>query len=385
MMTAYMTVIVLGWVVVVGILLGRVVAPIPPLNFAQLEQMQSTKLANDTLFIKACQDMAGYYKDNTRDPSLAKILVIVELNYGYRDFYHNFKCHADRLGIKFLAIAADRDMYNYLQHNQYSDVTSFMMPNTSRGHEVNSGAHKYGSTSFNMMSCRKIEAVYGALALGYDVVFSDVDIAIVSDPIDYLFFPGVDHVYSQNKHCGQKWSFNDKSNQGNTGFYSIKSTPQSLKIWDLTLKSCAVHDRNDQMLMWHLLRSIKSPVAEPIAACPTSPKASHYKRKVLNSFTLCPLDNCLFSAGCLRPSIYTKLVDSLNHRNQSAVTAHANYLVGREEKKKALSMAGLWLTNFNFESELARVGDGSDGISTNTSSTWTCSSPSSELLLATTA
>ena len=37
--------------------------------------------------------------------------------------------------------------------------------------------------NFNLIGCRKIEAVAGALALGYDVVFSDVDIALLKDPI----------------------------------------------------------------------------------------------------------------------------------------------------------------------------------------------------------
>jgi len=61
-----------------------------------------------------------------------------------------------------------------------------------------------------------MEAVYAALKLGYDVVFSDVDIAILSDPISFVFLPGVDYTHSSNNGCEKKWSFNDTM-EGNTG------------------------------------------------------------------------------------------------------------------------------------------------------------------------
>ncbi len=55
------------------------------------------------------------------------------------------------------------------------------------------------SDNFNLIGCRKLEAVGGALQLGYDVVFSDMDIALIHDPIKHLFFEGVDYVHSQNE------------------------------------------------------------------------------------------------------------------------------------------------------------------------------------------
>lgn len=70
--------------------------------------------------------------------------------------------------------------------------------------------------NFNLIGCRKIEAVAGALSLGYDVIFSDVDIAFIRDPLPYLFFEGVDYVHSENNGCLRKWSFNDTM-EGNTG------------------------------------------------------------------------------------------------------------------------------------------------------------------------
>jgi hypothetical protein len=61
-----------------------------------------------------------------------------------------------------------------------------------------------------------MEAVYGALVLGYNVVFSDVDIAVLRDPLPFLFLPGVDYAHSTNKGCNKRWRFNE-SMEGNTG------------------------------------------------------------------------------------------------------------------------------------------------------------------------
>lgn len=84
----------------------------------------------------------------------------------------------------------------------------------------------FGGKNFNLIGCRKMEAVAGALKLGYDVIFSDVDIAVLRDPIDYLFFPHVDYTHSTNNGCNKKWKFSDVM-EGNTGYMS----PHSLFIF----------------------------------------------------------------------------------------------------------------------------------------------------------
>jgi hypothetical protein len=61
-----------------------------------------------------------------------------------------------------------------------------------------------------------MEAVGAALKLGYDVIFSDVDIAVLRDPIDYLFLNQIDYTHSTNNGCARKWTFNETM-EGNTG------------------------------------------------------------------------------------------------------------------------------------------------------------------------
>lgn len=67
---------------------------------------------------------AGYYKDPARNPALKKTLFISGINYSYRDFFHNFRCFTDRLGIRFLPISMDQQIYNYLTTNNVGAIAN---------------------------------------------------------------------------------------------------------------------------------------------------------------------------------------------------------------------------------------------------------------------
>lgn len=87
-------------------------------DYNELEKHQPSLVHQDPQFIKACKEMTGYYKDPNRNPALKNTIVIVGVNNGYKDFFHNFKCYMDRLGIKFLPVAMDEGVYSYLISNK---------------------------------------------------------------------------------------------------------------------------------------------------------------------------------------------------------------------------------------------------------------------------
>lgn len=318
-------------------------------NYVELEQRAPSMIHKDAEFIKACKDMAGYYKDPQQNPNLANTIVIVGINYSYRDFLHNFKCHMDELGIKFLPIAMDDDIYNYIIKKKLGPT--FLMPNLTGRSSVDKNAANFGGEAFNLIGCRKIEAVNGALQLGYNVVFSDVDIAVVSDPLPYLFIKGVDYVHSQNLGCGSKvkWDFN-QTMEGNTGFYAVKSNAVTKRTFDLTFRACSQAPKyDDQTMFWLILRTNRNPAPDPMAACsvPTGDGPTTTMQLVdtgSNSKVVsCPLDDCLFSASNLSsPKKYRDLLQALKSKSRGAVMAHANWLSGRAKKKAALSKHGLW-------------------------------------------
>eukprot|EP00596_Hydrurales_sp_CCMP1899_P004155 CAMPEP_0119042656 /NCGR_PEP_ID=MMETSP1177-20130426/16055_1 /TAXON_ID=2985 /ORGANISM="Ochromonas sp, Strain CCMP1899" /LENGTH=243 /DNA_ID=CAMNT_0007009597 /DNA_START=320 /DNA_END=1048 /DNA_ORIENTATION=- len=223
------------------------VPPTKP-DYEDLEKRESSKLFENTDFIEACEEKAGYYTDPNRNPSLSKTIIIAGVNNGYKDFFHNFKCYMDKLGLKFLPISLDEGIYSYLTNNKIS--TTFLMRDIPGRDRVASEPSGFGGKNFNLIGCRKMEAVAGALKLGYNVIFSDVDIAVLRDPLPYLFHTGVDYVHSDNVGCGEKWNFN-MTMEGNTGFYSVVSNPSTIKTWDLTYRACAkapLYD--DQTMFW---------------------------------------------------------------------------------------------------------------------------------------
>eukprot|EP01038_Epipyxis_sp_PR26KG_P009863 gene9863-13270_t len=321
-------------------------------NYEELEIVPSSKIWQDPVFIAACKEMAGYYKDPTKNPSLSKTIMMSGINYSYRDFYHNFKCYTDRLGIKFLPVALDEPVYTYVTNQQKSP--SFLMPDIPGRERVKTEAQKFGGKNFNLIGCRKLEAVGGALKLGYDVVFSDVDIALLRDPINYLFFEEIDYVHSENNGCLRKWSFNDTM-EGNTGFYSVKSNARTIRTWDLAYKFCSkapLYD--DQTIFWLILRTNMNPEPAPLLKCPPPSKAissltennSLKSKSNNNKIVSCPLDNCMFSASNLRDfNQFSKLTGALNRKNQPAIMAHANWMSGKDKKKSAMMQCGLWIAS----------------------------------------
>jgi hypothetical protein len=103
------------WSIVVAYFCSVVINAVPPTpDYKSLETQQSSKISQQPEFIQACKEMAGYYKDPNRNPALSKTILMGGINYSYRDFLHNFKCFTDRLGVKFLPISLDKDIYTYI-------------------------------------------------------------------------------------------------------------------------------------------------------------------------------------------------------------------------------------------------------------------------------
>ena len=104
------------------------------------------------------------------------------------------------------------------------------------GFSGNPASEKAGhlrSDDYNLIVNRKLEASLAVMILGYDIIFVDVDIAILRDPIPYLLFEGVEYVHSVNEFCPLSGDgvFDPFLMEGNTGFYYARSTPNNIKIW----------------------------------------------------------------------------------------------------------------------------------------------------------
>lgn len=144
--------------------------------------------------------VAGVYRfkpgDNARYmKALQTTVVATGCNRGYLNHLMNFKCFADRLGMKFVVFSLDQKTHDFIRQN--TTMESIHVQNTG----VTESSAGFRSKQFNLISARKMEAVHDVLNLGYDVLFSDTDVAILRDPFPYLLWENVDYVHSLNVFC----------------------------------------------------------------------------------------------------------------------------------------------------------------------------------------
>ncbi len=99
----------------------EIVPPPKKFNETELDKFESSKIHTYPEFIESCKLSAGYYKDPKKNPALSKTILMAGINYSYRDFYHNFQCCTDRLGIKFLPISLDKEIYDYMTKSKVMD------------------------------------------------------------------------------------------------------------------------------------------------------------------------------------------------------------------------------------------------------------------------
>jgi hypothetical protein len=158
----------------------------------------SMSVADQTQMKAMLEKVAGVYTDPAKTKGLEKTVLITACNFGFVNHLHNFKCFADRLGMKFLVMAMDAQAYDYITKNTTMD--SYLMLGGAVG-EVTGSATDFRTKQFNLITAKKKEAVHDILQLGFDVLFSDTDVAMIRDPLPYMVRINVDYAHSLNYMC----------------------------------------------------------------------------------------------------------------------------------------------------------------------------------------
>jgi hypothetical protein len=59
----------------------------------------------------------------------------------------------------------------------------------------------FRSKEFNKISVQKMEIVYHLIQMGYNVLFSDVDVLMIKDPIPHMIHSNIDYSFGYNQKC----------------------------------------------------------------------------------------------------------------------------------------------------------------------------------------
>jgi len=328
-------------------------------------------------FEAAINRTVGVYVNNERakDLHLERTLIMTATNFGFLNHLQNFNCFLQRLGLKFLVVAFDEAAHEFI--SKETSMQSVLWTRTVDKNAVNFGTH-----GFAVISELKYHAVLEAMKLGYDVIFSDTDVLFLQNPVPYLISQQVDYVHSFNNFCPAPY-FNYMLEEGNTGFYYVRSNNRTMKLWSDTLNQASKYpDLDDQSIFWHhILRESSDPIVVSLSRCvlPYSSSgssssssgggnrhalavASKHRRmqgqiNETSVFVMCALDPCLFTAGILsdpvggdRPTNLKKQLKLMNI--EMPITIHGNFMYGNARKRQRMIEHNLWL----FESHDSHVG-----------------------------
>jgi hypothetical protein len=162
--------------------------------------------------ISALEQAKGIYNDanKARQAGVSNAVVVTACNYGFINHLYNFDCFMKRLDMKYVVFAMDQRAYYFLKNHTNLNVVDMQAvqynpPVTNHDEErqsvMTAVSQEFRSKHFNLITAKKKEIVHDIMLLGYDVLFSDTDVAIVRDPLPYMLWKNVDYVHSLNAIC----------------------------------------------------------------------------------------------------------------------------------------------------------------------------------------
>ena len=321
----------------------------------------SSKRARDGA--RAAQRWHGVYAEPVPGwgAAFSNVVLVTAGNYAYLDMLLNWECSARSLGLKWLVVALDQELYDYLGPERAILTTQQQV----------SGAGTFRSAAFNKLSCNKIAAVKEMLAMGTDVVFMDPDNMLAKDPfapgeeLGGLIRHGTDYVYSTNIPSHHWWTmgpddYDDPNGnaqalmtcstgvvepEGNTGLHFVRSTRLTKQFFTTVANSCQSQSGlDDQTIFWKALRKfpgnpLKTRTTKAHCTKTYSSDGSvavsdgilDEKRDRNNVLTMCCLDARTYASGNLNVS-----------NEDSLISYHANFAVTHADKIEKLKGRPMW-------------------------------------------
>lgn len=300
-------------------------APLQPNQYAS-----SGSIAHlQHLLIQISPDPDENHQMSTANPP--KLIVILAVNYAYRHLALNFICNLRRLHLSnYLVLAMDSSVYQFLRTNG-ANVFHHVV-NTSPGRRLLSqpdDPNLFGTASFLETSRRKSMLVQTVLQLGYSVVFSDVDVVWLKNPIPILIQHSEDFVLQSDTAYPKTDPLNFNVN---SGFYLVRSNVRTVTTLKAIVKYSAAIRRSEQKAFNYVLcGAFKEDVGGPGKR--EGSDRCRYRRA---GTTARVLSLQSFPNGS-DPSFWNGTKPHLD-----AVVVHANYVEGRLRKIERIRKLGFW-------------------------------------------
>lgn len=110
----------------------------------------------------------GIYNNGVGDPTLRDTVLVTAANSGFSDFYKNWALKSQRLGLKWVLVALDQDIFDSEEESRVILSDNYQ--------NINKAASSFREPDYNILVCSKLRIVASiVLSAGVNVVFSDVD------------------------------------------------------------------------------------------------------------------------------------------------------------------------------------------------------------------
>lgn len=228
----------------------------------------------------------------------------------------------------------DRSVYGYLSTRGAN--VFFYEESPRRRLLAEQPEDKFGSAAFVETSRRKSLLVLKVLRLGYSVLFSDVDVVWIKDPIPYLTPHQFDFVMQSDRHHSD---LDAALNYNlNSGFYLARSSARSVTALKAIAKYAEAIRRSEQKAFNYVLcGAFKDHHAGP--GLRVGAQECTY-RKVGATVLALPLDS--FPNGS-DEDIWESRKTPFTTAYPEVVAVHANYVEGLAKKVERIKRIGFWL------------------------------------------
>jgi hypothetical protein len=190
------------------------------------------------------------------------VVLVMMVNQGHLDLFKNWVRSCDEHGIEVrswtLVFTVDPDAAHNVEKlgfRSYTDPKSY-------GTQCKKAVKVFGDRQFRSLMFQKTAIVKDVLDLGYLLLFQDVDLVWIKDPLPYFLTPSCQRF--------DAWFMYDGPNKihaplhVNTGFFWFNPTSKTIRLWnavlmnyDLILASGSQQMVVNQIIVGHLSKGLK--------------------------------------------------------------------------------------------------------------------------------
>jgi hypothetical protein len=356
-------------------------------HFSFLEKAQREQAERTDRVRKVLSEGAGVYKDKVKGAVYGLHRTVVttvishpKASHWYRIYFRNFLCFADHYGydvVVYVMRNKEQSQEEFEAHT--SEIGSYGVKALPYPEELfwrlvygrtrplrvgkRHAAYKGSRPDFrDFGSLPMLVPMYEIIAFGYDMIYLDVDLGLVLDPIPHMLHGDADFVTSvESRDCTDHPHHHTVNTtnwdivESNTGVSLIRSTPQS-KATFLKWMEVMVDENyiNDQRILDKWFKRYNDMTYTSNCLPPGTPSAIDPSvasiRPTVNSTTYCLLSDVLFQNGlmsltCCRQRMDQYIIAMHDYGikiNDSYYPAliHVNFAGG---KTAELDERGLWL------------------------------------------